>query len=134
MRCLSSFENACQTVQQAITLGINHIETARGYGKSEQYLGRILKQELSVPREQLYITTKLPPTADADLMSQWLEQSLENLQLDYLDCLAIHGINTWEHLAWIESPTGCMQAVQKAMVKGQIRHLGFSTHAPLDVI
>lgn len=134
MRCLSSFENACKTVQQAISLGINHLETARGYGQSEQYLGKILTEELSVPREQLYITTKLPPTADANLMSQWLEQSLEHLQLDYLDCLAIHGINTWEHLARIESPTGCMQPVQKAIATGQIRHLGFSTHAPLDVI
>lgn len=134
MRCLSSFENACQTVQQAIALGINHLETARGYGKSEEYLGRILTQGLSVPREQLYITTKLPPTADADLMSQWLEQSLERLQLDYLDCLAIHGINTPEHLAWIESPTGCMQAAQKAMARGLVRHIGFSTHGSLDVI
>src|ERR687885_2503832 len=98
MRCLVSEAEAFQTVQHAIALGINHLETARGYGKSEQYLGSILKTELPVPREQLYITTKLPPTPDAGLMRQWLNESLERLQLEYLDCLAIHGINTWEHL------------------------------------
>jgi predicted aldo/keto reductase-like oxidoreductase len=134
MRCLASQLEASQTVKHAIALGINHLETARGYGKSEQYLGNILKTELDVPREQLHITTKLPPTADANLMRQWLDESLERLQLEYLDCLAIHGINTWEHLAWVESPNGCMQAVREAIAEGKIRHIGFSTHAPLEII
>ena len=134
MRCLASESDAQETVQHATARGINHIETAKGYGKSEQYLGNILKTELPVPREQLYITTKLPPTPDADLMRQWIDESLERLQLDYLDCLAIHGINTWEHLSWVESPDGCMQAVQEAVRQGRIRHVGFSTHAQLDVI
>jgi len=39
MRYLASEDNARQTIQQAVLLGINHLETARGYGKSEQYLG-----------------------------------------------------------------------------------------------
>ncbi|HEY9668092.1 MAG TPA: aldo/keto reductase [Coleofasciculaceae cyanobacterium] len=134
MRCLASESDALKTVQQAIDQGINHLETARGYGKSEQYLGNILKTDLSLPREQLHITTKLPPTPDADLMRQWIDESLDRLQLDYLDCLAIHGINTWEHLTWIESNNGCMQAVQDAVAQGRVRHVGFSTHAPLEVI
>jgi predicted aldo/keto reductase-like oxidoreductase len=134
MRCLASESEAQKTLQQAIASGINHIETARGYGKSEQYLGNILKTKLPVPREQLHVTTKLPPTPDANLMRQWLNESLERLQLDYLDCLAIHGINTWEHLDWVLSPNGCMQAVQEAMQQGRVRHIGFSTHAPLEVI
>lgn len=134
MRCLASESDALHTVQQAINRGINHLETARGYGKSEQYLGNILKTDLSLPREQLHITTKLPPTPDADLMRQWINESLDRLQLDYLDCLAIHGINTWEHLTWIESNNGCMQVVQDAVAQGLVRHIGFSTHAPLEVI
>ncbi len=134
MRCLASESEAQKTVQEAIARGINHLETARGYGKSEQYLGNILKTNLPVPREQLYLTTKLPPTPDANLMRQWLNESLERLQVDYLDCLAIHGINTWEHLAWVSSSTGCMQAVREAVAQGYVRHVGFSTHAQLDVI
>ena len=134
MRCLASEFEATQTVQAAIAQGINHIETARGYGKSEQYLGTILNKELSLPREQLHITTKLPPTPTADLMRQWLNESLERLQLDYVDCLAIHGINTWEHLAWVKSPNGCMQAVQEFVAKGYVRQVGFSTHGQLDLI
>lgn len=134
MRCLNDESEYVQTLQQAVARGINHIETASGYGNSEQYLGQALSTNLSVPRDNLYITTKLPPTPDADQMRQWLDQSLERLQLDYLDCLAIHGINTWEHLAWVRERDGSLAAIAEAKADGRIRHLGFSTHAPLEVI
>ena len=133
MRCLADGEIARNTVEKAISQGINHLETARGYGKSEEYLGKAL-QAIAVPRQQLYITTKLTPTPDAEQMSAWIDESLARLQLDYLDCLAIHGINTWEHLHWVNQPRGCMAAVQKAVDEGKVRHVGFSTHAPLEII
>ena len=132
MRALASEENLRQTVERSLSLGINHLETARGYGNSERYLGAALAGGL--PRQQLYVTTKIPPTPDGDLMERWIDESLERLQVDYLDCLAIHGLNTWEHFRWVTSADGCMQAVQKAVADGRIRHLGFSTHAPLEVI
>jgi hypothetical protein len=134
MRCLTLAEDLYQTVQQAISLGINHLETARGYGKSEQYLGATLGSGLSLPRSQLYITTKIPPTADAALMARSIDESLERLNLDYLDGLAIHGLNTWEHLDWVKSDHGCMKAVQQAVDDGRVRHVGFSTHGFLEVI
>ena len=134
MRCLASESDVQETLQQALSQGINHLETARGYGKSEEYLGIALKAGLSVPREQLYITTKLPPTPNAEEMRSQISLSLERLQLDYIDCLAIHGINTPSHLAWVEKPNGCMQAVKEAVREGKVRHVGFSTHAPLDII
>lgn len=134
MRCLTSAEVAQQTIERAIALGINHIETARGYGNSEQYLGTALQRGVGVPREQLCITTKIPPTPDAATMAQAINQSLERLGLGYIDCLAIHGLNTWEHLAWVEAADGCMAAVQQAIATGRVRHVGFSTHAPLEII
>ncbi len=134
MRCLASFANFRQTIAKAVALGINHLETARGYGKSEEYLGLALQTGLPLPREQLYITTKFPPIPNSRLMSSWIEESLQRLQLDYLDCVAIHGINTWKHLEWVESPDGCRKAIASAMKQGKIRHLGFSTHGSLDLI
>ncbi len=134
MRYLANEDNALQTIQQAVVLGINHLETARGYGKSEQYLGAAIRAGLPVPRSQLYITSKIPPTADADTMRRYIDQSLERLGLDYLDCLAIHGLNTWEQLEWVQLVGGCMQAVQEAVADSRVRHVGFSTHGPLEVI
>ncbi|MBD6616232.1 aldo/keto reductase [Komarekiella sp. 'clone 1'] len=134
MRYLAGFENAQQTIEQALALGINHIETARGYGKSEEYLGGVLKAGLSVPRTRLHITTKISPTNDADTMRRCINESLEKLQLDYLDCLGIHGLNTWQHLEWVQAKGGCMQAVQEAVADGRVRHVGFSTHGSLEII
>ena len=51
MRCLASAEIAQQTLERAIALGINHIETAPGYGNSELYLAVALRQGVGVPRE-----------------------------------------------------------------------------------
>jgi len=132
MRYLDSEENARQTLQQAVALGINHLETARGYGKSEEYLGAALKSGLGVPRSQLYITTKIPPTADPKTVGQWIDESLDRLKLDYIDCLAIHGLNTRSHLDWVQN--GSLKAVQQAIADGKVRHFGFSTHGSLELI
>lgn len=134
MRYVASEHNARQTIQQAVLLGINHLETARGYGKSELYLGAALKSELPMPRSQLNITTKISPMGDVDSMRRCIDESLQRLGLDYLDCLAIHGLNTWEHLDLVQLAGGCMQAVQEAVADGRVRHVGFSTHGPLEVI
>jgi len=134
MRCLASEGVVRQTIERAIALGINHLETAQGYGKSEQFLGQALKQGIGIPRPDLWITTKLTPTPDADILARAIDRSLDRLGLDYVDGLAIHGLNTAEHLAWVQAPNGCMQAVRKAVADGRVRHVGFSTHGPLEVI
>ena len=134
MRYLAGEANAHATLQRAVELGINHFETARGYGKSEQYLGAALRAGLPCPRDQLHITTKITPTPDAASMAQAIDESLARLQVDYVDALAIHGLNTWDHLAWVQAPDGCMQAVRAAVAAGRIRHIGFSTHGALDLI
>ncbi|MBE9216389.1 aldo/keto reductase [Plectonema cf. radiosum LEGE 06105] len=134
MRYLASLANARLTITEAVAQGINHIETASGYGKSEEYLGEVLKTRLPVSRDKLYITSKIPPTGDADSMRRCIDKSLQRLQLDYLDCLAIHGLNTWEHLDWVRAENGCMQGIREAVTDGRVRHVGFSTHAPLEII
>ncbi len=132
MRYLSSVE-AHQTISKAVELGINHIETASSYGSSEDYVGSGFAS-LSVPRSQVHITTKIPPTADASSMRRCIDESLKRLKVDYLDCLGIHGLNTWEHFDWVKAKDGCMQAVAEAVADGRVRHVGFSTHGSLELI
>jgi hypothetical protein len=122
-----------QTLQAAIELGITHLETAQSYGHSEAHLGAALAQ-LPISRERFVITSKILPTPDAAEMDRAIDTSLQRLKVDYLDCLALHGVNTWEHLDWVRHPNGCMQAIQQAIDDGRVRHVGFSTHGFLDVI
>jgi uncharacterized protein len=132
MRCLASQENAVATIQAAVAMGVNHIETAIGYGQSERYVGCALRS--GFPRDRLYITTKIPPTADADRMERQIDESLHRLGVDYIDGLGIHGVNTQAHLDWIRDAQGCMRAIARAIDDGRVRHVGFSTHGALELI
>jgi uncharacterized protein len=133
MRCLASPQTTRTTIEKAIALGINHLETAQGYGQSESYIGQAL-QDLAIPRNQIYITTKLSTGLNSQEMSLQIDHSLKRLQVDYIDCLAIHGINTWSHLEQITNSNGCLTSIHKAIAQGKIKHLGFSTHGSLDLI
>ena len=132
MRCLDSWEIFDATLRRGLDLGINHIETARGYGSSERWLGRWL-QEQGRP-QGLIFTTKIPPLPDRPTMAAYLEDSYRRLGGQRIDCLALHGLNTWEHLAWVQQPQGCMAAVRQAQAEGWIGHVGFSSHGSRSLI
>lgn len=127
----ASQENLERTIRRAVELGINHIETARGYGTSEVQLGHVLPK---LPREQLIVQTKVSPQPDPEDFRKTFEQSLENLQLDYVDLLGLHGINTPEILDYSVRPGGCLDIAHQLQSQGKVRHIGFSTHGPKDVI
>lgn len=134
MRYMASAENAHQTINKALEVGINHIETAQGYGKSEEFIGKAMRNGLSKQRDRFYLTTKISPTKEADAMRRQIELSLKRMNVDYIDNFDIHGINLKEHLDLVTNPKGCMKAVSEAIDQGMIRHVGFSTHAPLNII
>ncbi len=119
------------TILRALELGINHIETARGYGSSEMQLGWILPR---LPREKMIVQTKVAPFATAAEFSATLETSMQYLKLDYVDLLTIHGINNAELLEWTLRPGGCLEAARKFQREGRCKHIGFTTHATTDVI
>jgi predicted aldo/keto reductase-like oxidoreductase len=118
-------------IRAALALGINHIETARGYGCSELQLGGILP---TLPREQLIVQTKVGPHETGDDFRRTFETSMERLQLDHVDLLAIHGINNQELVELSTKPGGSLEMCWKLRDEGLCRHVGFSTHGPCDAI
>jgi uncharacterized protein len=119
------------TIRRAVDLGINHIETARGYGSSEQQLGKILPQ---LPREKLIVQTKVTVEESSREFRKTFEQSLKLLKLDYVDFLGIHGINLHQHVDECLRPGGRLDVVRQLQAEGKVRFVGFSTHGPTDVI
>jgi predicted aldo/keto reductase-like oxidoreductase len=118
-------------VHRALELGINHIETARGYGTSEMQLGAVLPQ---LPRDQIIVQTKIAPCADPAEFRRTFERSMRYLQLEHVDLLALHGINNAELLDWSLRPGGCLAAARQLQREGRARFVGFSTHATPDLI
>lgn len=123
--------NLEKTVHRAVELGINHIETARGYGTSEMQLGRVLPQ---LPREKIIVQTKVAPTENPDEFLKTFDKSMEYLRLDHVDLLSLHGINNAEVLDWSLRKNGSLAAARKIQAEGRARFIGFSTHGPERII
>ena len=127
-----SIDNCISVTRMALDLGINHIETAYGYMKSERLFGFTLKN-LGVPRNQFKMMTKGAPMTGDETRSL-VEEQLKALDLDYIDFYGWHGINNKELLEVATKKNGPVETLHKLKNEGVIRHIGFSTHAPLDII
>ncbi len=119
------------TIRRSLDVGINHIETARGYGTSEIQLGRVFCQ---LPREKLIVQTKVSPKPDPKEFRRQVNQSLALLKLDYVDLLSLHGINNAETLHNSIRPGGCLDEARKFQEQGKVRFIGFSTHGATETI
>ena len=127
-----SIEHCISTTRMALDLGINHIETAHGYMKSELLFGHALK-ELGVPRKQFKMMTKGAPMSGGETR-RLVEEQLEALGLDHVDFYGWHGINNKELLKIAVEKNGPVETLHRLKDEGLIRHVGFSTHAPLGTI
>ncbi|NJL63591.1 MAG: aldo/keto reductase [Methylacidiphilales bacterium] len=119
------------TIRYSLEIGINHIETARGYGSSEMQLGRILP---TLPRDKLIVQTKVTPKTNPKEFESEFEKSLRYLNLEYVDLLGIHGINDAETFENTMGVGGCLDVVRKLQAQGKVRFVGFSTHGACDTI
>ncbi|MCH7958922.1 MAG: aldo/keto reductase [Candidatus Hydrogenedentes bacterium] len=123
-----SQERLEKCVRHALDLGINHFETARGYGTSEAQLGKILSD---LSRSEIILQTKVGPVPQVEKFVAAFEKSMSSLGVDYLDLFAFHGVNNQEAL---DNALRCMDVVRGWKQAGRIRAIGFSTHGATDMI
>jgi diketogulonate reductase-like aldo/keto reductase len=135
-------ETVAHAVLGAVSAGYRHVDCASVYG-NEQAIGRSLKQLLAsgVRRDELWITSKLwnDKHAASDVILS-CEQSLRDLQLDYLDLYLVH----WPFPNY--HPPGCdvharsadaspyiherymatWRSMERLVAMGLVRHIGTS--------
>jgi aryl-alcohol dehydrogenase-like predicted oxidoreductase len=114
-----------QTMLAALQHGINHFDTATGYGSgsSEQVVGRFLAGH----REQVFIASKANVTTTAQAMLDNVKRSLERLQTDVIDLYYIH----WPDSSIDMRPA--MEGLETARHKGLIRAMGVSNFSTADM-
>lgn len=117
--------------REALRLGIDHFETARGYGSSERQLGRVLEE---VGRDRVILQTKVQPCADPEQFSAAVRDSLRRLRVGRVDLLALHGVNDHRALWHACRPGGCLAAARRLQARGLVGWIGFSGHGPTGVL
>ncbi len=115
----------------ATEYGLNHVETAKYYGTSELQLGMCFKDTKKIPN---IIQTKIPPNSDPEIFERDVLSSVEKLQVKKIDLLAIHGINTAEHLHQAIRDGGCIDILRNFQKENLIGSIGFSTHGKSSLI
>ena len=107
-------------------MGINYIDSARGYTVSEEYLGYALEGI----REHFILATK-SMARDKEGFARDIDISLKNFRTDYIDLYQFHNPNMAQ-LEQILAPGGAMEAALEAKAAGKIGHIGITLHS-LDV-
>lgn len=125
-------------VDYALAHGVNYYDTSPVYckGRSEHAMGIALSRH---PRDSYFIATKLsnfaPETWPCERSIAMFENSLRELQTDYVDYLLLHsvgngGMETFES-RYISN--GVLDYLKDRKEKGVIRNLGFSYHGDIKV-
>jgi uncharacterized protein len=119
-------------IVRAYEVGIRHFDTAAVYlgGRSEEVIGQIVRK-LGV-RDNVVISTKErirsagsgnPAETKAEMLRAF-DASLKRLQMDHVDILYLHGVETVPPL----SDAGVLEAMAQLKKEGKIRCAGVSTH------
>lgn len=125
-------EESIRMIRHAVEQGVNYFDTAYNYvsGYSERILGQALVGGL---REKVYVATKSPAwlyKAPEDF-DRFLDEQLERLQMDYVDCYLLHSMNggSWKKT----QRNNAVEGMKRAKASGKARNIGFSFHDDLEL-
>ena len=128
-------KTAIKTIQKALDLGVNWIDTAPfyGWGRAEEIVGKAIHDR----RDQVHIFTKcgtLPDGKGRDIqdnspriIKREVDESLERLGTDHVDLLQIHDPDPGTPIedSW--------EAIQELIKEGKVKHGGLSNH-PVELV
>jgi aryl-alcohol dehydrogenase-like predicted oxidoreductase len=103
--------------------GVNHIDTAAGYGDSELRIGRWMETR----RDQFFLATKTGERTAGGARAE-LERSLERLRVDAVDLIQLHNLVEEEEWAVAHGPGGAVEAMVRARDEGLVRFIGVTGH------
>lgn len=116
-------EGTRKLLHEMMEMGVNYIDSARGYTVSEQYIG----YGLEGIRDKFVLATKsMSRTKEA--MAADIEISLGNFRTDYIDLYQVHN-PSMEQLDQVIGEGGALEALMEAKAAGKIGHIGLTAHS-----
>ncbi|MBI5946580.1 MAG: aldo/keto reductase [Chloroflexi bacterium] len=119
----SNPEEAAETLQLLLRYGINHIDTAASYGRSERLVGGWMPEH----RDRFFLATKTGERTYEAARAQ-IRHSLERLQTDHLDHIQLHNLVDPAEWATAMGPGGALDAAIEAREEGLVRFIGVTGH------
>lgn len=116
----SDDEQSVAAIKEAIKFGMWHIDTAEMYssGHAEQIVAKAIK---GIPREQVFITTKvLPSNLKREYLLAAARSSLQRLQVSYVNLYLIHWVNS------VGQIREAIEAMDELVESGKVKHIGVS--------
>lgn len=108
-------DTCVKSVSEALKRGVRLIDTAYMYHNEEE-VGKAVR-ESGIPREEIFVTTKLYPNQFADAENA-IDEAIEKLNIGYIDLMLLHHPGTDDVKAY--------KAMEKAVEEGKIRSIGLS--------
>ncbi len=126
---LLSQDLANATMDRALDLGVNFIDTARNYGDSERKIGVATRGG----RDDFYIATKTSRRTAKGAREE-LSTSLRQLGMDRIDLWQLHTVSDLADYQQVTGPGGALEAMRWAQEKGLVDHVGITIHRDLGVM
>ncbi|HEX6329287.1 MAG TPA: aldo/keto reductase [Jiangellaceae bacterium] len=111
------------SIDEALAAGLNHFDTAAGYGDSELRFGAIMPNI----RDRIFLATKTGERAREAAWRQ-INKSLERLQTDHVDLLQLHAIGDRAELDAATGADGALHAAIRAQDEGLTAAIGITGH------
>lgn len=118
-----SQERADATLERIHGWGINHIDTAAGYGASEERL----RPWLAEHRSEVFLATKTGERT-GDAARAELERSLERMDVDRVDLIQLHNLVEDDEFDTVFASGGALEALSAARDEGLVSHIGVTGH------
>lgn len=122
-KILPDTEAGVRTVRHALDMGMNYIDTARGYFDAENVIGKAIEGR----RDQVIIASK-SYLRSGTLAYRDLESSLATLGVKKLDMYQVHHVQYQSELEQVLAPGGAVDALETARREGLIDHIGITSH------
>ena len=116
-------ERADELLGVLLAHGVNHIDTAAGYGDSELRVGPWMAEH----RDRFFLATKTAERT-GDGARAGLERSLERLRVDHVDLIQLHNLVEPDEWDVAHGPGGAVEALARARDEGLCRFVGVTGH------
>ena len=116
-------EDAAPVLELLLEHGINHIDTAASYGRSERRVGAWMDEH----RSTFFLATKTNERTYEAAKAQF-EHSLERLRVSSVDLLQLHNLVDPDEWDMALAPGGALEAAIEAREKGLTRFIGVTGH------